>query len=450
MADVALPEVDVSLRAALEDKSRSDRDFWSFRRHFRGADPMAYYQYPAMMIPGMQRAILDLLVQLQPGIRSVFDPFIGSGTVVTEAMLAGLSVSCSDVNPLAVLVTRSKMGPFLADELREAVLGATARALGDRRRRCEAHFPYLTKWFDPAAVVALSRLRRSIRQENRSWARSFLWVCLAETVRRSSRSRTSTYKLHIRPQHELASLPSPLPLFREIAEHSLEGYHVRGQELEHRGHLDRGTYRWPVECALRDARVPAHGPFDLLMTSPPYGDNLSTVPYGQNSYLPLQWIDLDDIDPEAEPALLGSTYEIDNRSLGGRLPRGDMWAASESLRTRSPSLHKTMLGLTDLPVDRLSRVFGFVRDLDACLEPMLAALRPNAYLVFTLGNRRVGGRPVPLDAILAELLAPLGVRLVCRFERNIPTKRMASRNAIASTMRTESCHIFRYEPGGST
>ena len=35
--------------------------------------------------------------------------------------------------------------------------------------------------------------------------------------------------------------------------------------------------------------------YDLLVTSPPYGDNRTTVPYGQHAFLPLQWVELSDI-----------------------------------------------------------------------------------------------------------------------------------------------------------
>ena len=62
---------------------------------------------------------------------------------------------------------------------------------------------------------------------------------------------------------------------------------------------------------------PVQGGHDLLVTSPPYGDNPSTVPYGQYSYLPLQWIDLDDIHEDIDSSYLRSTHEIDTRSLGG-------------------------------------------------------------------------------------------------------------------------------------
>ena len=64
-------------------------------------------------------------------------------------------------------------------------------------------------------------------------------------------------------------------------------------------------------------------------------------------------------------------------------------------------------------------------------------------MIWTIGNRRVGGEPVPTDDILKEILLAKGVRAVTRFERKIPSKRMATRNTIASTMRGEAILVFR-------
>ena len=59
--------------------------------------------------------------------------------------------------------------------------------------------------------------------------------------------------------------------------------------------------------------------FNLLVTSPPYGDNQTTVTYGQFSYLPLQWIPFEDIDESIELDYLKTTQEIDSKSLGGQI-----------------------------------------------------------------------------------------------------------------------------------
>ena len=70
-------------------------------------------------------------------------------------------------------------------------------------------------------------------------------------------------------------------------------------------------------------------------------------------------------------------------------------------------------------------------------------LRRDAYLIWTVGNRRVAQRPVPLDNILTELLGHRGVVPIASIARTIPTKRMALKNNITDTMGAESILVFR-------
>jgi hypothetical protein len=64
-------------------------------------------------------------------------------------------------------------------------------------------------------------------------------------------------------------------------------------------------------------------------------------------------------------------------------------------------------------------------------------------MVWVLGNRRVGGRSVPLDAILGDLLRGRGAKRITEVRRRIPSKRMAVRNSVAATMANEMIVVFR-------
>jgi hypothetical protein len=48
-------------------------------------------RYPAMMVPCMQGDIIDVILAHRPGHCRVLDPFVGSGTVMTEALVRGLN-----------------------------------------------------------------------------------------------------------------------------------------------------------------------------------------------------------------------------------------------------------------------------------------------------------------------------------------------------------------------
>lgn len=66
--------------------------------------------YPAMMVPKMQREMLDVCLEhLQDTSIRLLDPFAGSGTILVEGMLRGLNIVGIDVNPLAIDIKEAGM-----------------------------------------------------------------------------------------------------------------------------------------------------------------------------------------------------------------------------------------------------------------------------------------------------------------------------------------------------
>ena len=57
--------------------------------------------------------------------------------------------------------------------------------------------------------------------------------------------------------------------------------------------------------------------FDLLVTSPPYGDSKTTVAYGQFSRLSLQWLDFENIEEDKSHET--NIIRIDSLLMGGKV-----------------------------------------------------------------------------------------------------------------------------------
>jgi hypothetical protein len=436
----------IALVEALEELASADK--WEFRSWAAREYSHGLFQYPAMMVPQMQR---ELIEELCDGDRrtTLYDPFVGSGTTLAEGMLQGLDFLGTDVNPLAILLCRAKAGPYFIEALETAGERVIEAARADKGVQIELDWDGWEKWFRHDVAIALSQLRRAIRAEGRQHRR-FLWVCLAETVRLTSNSRTSTVKLHTRPIEEIVKRAiDPLQVFSKVFERNLERFGEQRDELRDAGLLSpNGHYHGDVELHLHDISsgpAPAKAvDCEVLLTSPPYGDNVSTVPYGQHAYLPLQWIDFEDIDEGADPKhFLASTHAIDSMSLGAPL-KGALEAV-EPLRAASPSLDAILDELASEKRDRPMRVAAFWRDLETSLDHILASLAPCALMAWTVGNRRVGRRQVPMDSILTELLQLRGCTVVTTLQRVIPDcrKRMASRNSVASTMNAEKVLVLR-------
>ena len=439
-------KADTQLVKRLQRYTVEDPEYWSFRRNAVREHSHGMFQYPAMMVPQMQSRLIGEIMAVDGRVHCVYDPFVGAGTVLTEAILRGLDFQGCDLNPLAVLVSRVKAGPFFVEAFESRWKGVKTRAETDRCREVECEYPGWRKWFTVGVAIKLTRLMRAIRSEDALWSRRFFWVALGETVRLTSNSRTSTFKLHVRPAAEIAlRTVDPIAVFAAIVERNLARLRENASLLEASNRIRGGRYEGQVEVAWGDTSTDdqrnGQAKADLLVTSPPYGDNVTTVPYGQHAFLPLQWIDLDDIEADISRDFLSNTHAIDSRSLGGI--RSGALDRVENVCERSKSLTRLLRRLRDEPRDRALRVAAFWRDMDKCLLTVLQRLRKNAYMVWVVGERRVANRTIPMHTILAELIESRGGVPVTLLERRIPSKRMAVRNDISETMVRERVLIMR-------
>lgn len=434
-------------RALYGDDPRHEAEYWSFQGRAERKFAHGFLQYPAMMVPQMQGELIDLVRAQDPNIEHVWDPFVGAGTILAEVMLRGLRFTGNDINPLAVLVSQTKRGPFHVRATEEKLRTLFERIKADQAPNTDVDFAGRDKWFSPTAVAALCKIRRAIRSEPALWARRFFWVAMAECVRLTSNSRTSTYKLHIRPDlDQRRTREDVMQVFEKIIEKNfLHLQNFRGY-LEHQGFLKNGYYKNRIDVALADTanlqpKFIKSKDVDLIITSPPYGDNRTTVPYGQYSYLPLSWIDLADIDTKADKSILNSTNTIDSQSLGGSARFHSH--KSEQLCSKYSKYFELEGRLQSKSTDARKKVASFFYDFDSCIDPLLDRLKDNGLMVWTIGNRTVANTQIPFDSIFRQMMQSRGVKIIKEINRKIPSKRMAKKNNITETMTSELIIILR-------
>jgi hypothetical protein len=445
-----LPGIASAFRDRLLAPLDSDPDFWTFAADSRRTMGHAFFNYPAMMVPQVQGALLDAWIASDPDHKVVLDPFAGSGTVMTEAMLRGLDFRGVDINPLAILLLRVKARP-LAEVTLTRTLSDILTAVDQDRRASKLNFRGREKWFSDPVAVQLTRLHRGIAALPGQDVRRFFWVCLAATVRRVSNSRTSTFKLHKYPTDVLESrVVDTLAEFKDVANENITQATAQRRALADSELLTRsGRYAGRIQHRLADVRsIDAKrlaAGADLLMTSPPYGDNRTTVPYGQYAFLPLKWIDPADLDGGDELAtLIENPYRTDVASLGGR-PSGEVVDLLTQLSERSDSVREVSKLLKDMSGDGLRRFGTFVCDLDDAMRKINTQLRPGAFQCWTLGERSISSHRIPTTRIVAELAAAQGCSEVVTLTRAIPNgrKRMAIRNDSGSTIRSETILVMQ-------
>ena len=413
--------------------------------HNRNEFARRILNYPAMMVPSVQEPIIKSLSKTFKGEVSLLDPFMGASNTLVTGMKYGLNVFGQDINPLSVLLSKVKTSYYSQDELKSSEESIKYRIEKDTSIKKEVRFHNINKWFKNDVQIELSRLHRAIRQESNLEIRRFLWITLAEVIRLTSNDRTSTFKMHIRSKDELEKRTlSPIKYFFSILKRSITDLNNFCTVLSDNELIKEGKYIKDANVVWGDSlkAIDTEKTFDLLITSPPYGDNQTTVTYGQFSYLLLQWIPFEDIDDKITFDYLNTIQYIDSNSLGGKMI-DNFSEKKENLFQKSKTLKQLFDNFNIDEQIKAKKVINFVHDLDITIDNILLRLNKGAYMVWTIGNRNVNKQVVQNDNIIIDLLSSKKVKLITDLKRVILGKRMPGRNNFSNTMSKEKILIFK-------
>lgn len=401
--------------------------------------------YPAMMVPSVQEPIIEALSYALNKNVSLMDPFMGASNTLVTGMKYGMNVFGQDINPLSILLSQVKTSFYQKEELIDAEKRVISTINGENSDVIEISFINIDKWFTKDIQVELSKIYRAIRREQNLKIRKFFWVVLAETIRLTSNDRTSTFKMHMRPIEEINSRQiSAIKTFTSVSKKNIKNISDYISVLIQSGHIKKEKYVKNIDVVWGDtnSEIKTKKTFNLLVTSPPYGDNQTTVTYGQFSYLPLQWIPVEDIDDSIAIDYLKTAQSIDNKSLGGQV-KESINEIEERVFEKSKTLKKFVTQFKDNERKKAEKVTRFINDLDNSIDKMLPRMRKDSFLVWTIGNRNVNKQVVQNDLILKELFTHKGVSLFTDLEREILSKRMPGRNNFSNMMSKEKIIIFK-------
>lgn len=183
--------------------------------------------------------------------------------------------------------------------------------------------------------------------------------------------------------------------------------------------------------------------FDLVLTSPPYGDNHTTVSYGQYSVMPLRWIVCSDIDDTFDETVLSTLYGIDNVSLGGKYTNQSMTKKRKKVLLKSKTLKKQSQEIESLADKQVNKLVAFYSDYDLFLSAISRKMKPGAVSVWTLGNRKIAKQEILMNEIMIELSSHYQLSLVTNFSRKILNKRMPEISAYTGENKTSQTTMTR-------
>jgi hypothetical protein len=248
------------------------------RAHVHG-----FHAYPARLHPITAARLIDLV-----SAPHILDPFCGSGTVLVEAMIAGMRATGIDLNPVAVRLSACKTRIRTEDGLRDLVSAAErVRAHADDRRKKKAGATRRydredVRLFEPHVLLELDGIASGIRAEKDPHTRRDLEMVLSAILVKVSRKQSDTSQ---------ASAPRRL-----AAGWTAKLFVRKTEELARRA----GDFNKLVPSGTRSARVLmgdalraeriADASIGAIITSPPYA---ATYDYLAHHALRMRWLGLE-------------------------------------------------------------------------------------------------------------------------------------------------------------
>ena len=380
---------------------------WDFTK----ADTKTYthclHNYPAMMIPQIAR---ELLNRYGTPNGWVLDPYCGTGTSLVEASMFGMnSVGC-DINPLVRLIATAKTTPIALQVLKCYLndLNNSIFQVGFLGTVPPTPIPdvlNLANWFSKDVTERLAFLRTSINAIADEAVRNFCWVAFSETVRECSYTRNGEFKLYRMPTQKMEAFqPDVFGIFQSKLIRNR-----RGVEAYLRKKKEVDIFISGKNTANREApeNRPSKG-FDLIITSPPYGDSQTTVAYGQFSRLSADWIGLPD------------SRKVDRRSMGG---------SPKASRLCDSPVNSAIEAIRAVDEKRARQVEAFYIDLESSINAVAPLLAKRSTICYVVGNRRVKGVTLPTDEFISFAFGKHGFLHEETIVRNIPNKRMPKKNS---------------------
>ena len=163
---------------------------------------------------------------------------------------------------------------------------------------------------------------------------------------------------------------------------------------------------------------------NLIVTSPPYGEETHTMSYSRFAKLSLLWMG---INPKEV-----NRYVI--KTLGG----GEV-----TPRPHSELLDKTIEAISIKNSQRSKEVFSFLWDYAKCLKQMFRVLVNGGYCCIVIGDRTAAGIVVSNGDLTIELGKQVGFECVQTYQRQIPKKVLPRKDYKVELINRENIIILR-------
>lgn len=359
------------------------------------------------LTPAYSVKVVEELIEQCDEPQRIFDPFCGTATTALSAAYHGHEATTTDINPFLVWLGKAKTATYSRKEVESAMgMGQKAAKLAFGGA---APFPTppihnIERWWSAESLAFLRGLLSGIDAVSKpqSPERTLLLIAFCRSLITLSNAAFNHQSMSFKDHHHLPVL-SP---------DQLAGAFLADVEFVREGALDNPEGK--ARILLADSRSPAvavKGPFDMVITSPPYVNRMSYI-------------------RELRPYMYWLGYLVNGRDAGELdwSAIGGTWgvATSRLLTWRQDENSYLDPALTEL-VERVAHednkngpllanyIAKYFDDMWAHFRLLTPTLAPGAELHYIVGNSTFYGVLLPAEEFYASMLRRLGfVDVECR------------------------------------
>lgn len=378
------------------------------------------HKYPATMLPQIG---IELLKEFSISKGKLLDPYCGSGSSFASGLECGITEMFGfDMNPLAILISKVKFTKISVDTIIETKIKLrddVFEFVKDENNLYKLPLPNVTNpnfWFSKEVLHNLNILKYFIYKIENEKVRNFFTLPFSETVRECSFTRNNEFKLFkMKAEDILKFNPDVFGVYFKKLNDTIFIYtNIYFPKLTNDVNVKVNYSKFEV----------SENSFDVVLTSPPYGDSRTTVAYGQFSTLSNEWTGID------------YARKIDGMLMGG---------------IKSKQMYESGI-MADYIVEvqkedkkRALEVSSFYVDLESSIKKIASSIKKGGKSIYVVGNRTVKNIQLPTDQFIAEKFEENGLTHLLTYERALTSKSMPSKNSPTNkTGKTVNTMLFEY------
>lgn len=359
------------------------------------------HPYPAMLHPLLVDYLLGRYAKKDS---IIFDPFCGSGVTLVQSAVNGYDSIGFDINPLALLIAKVKTSKYDSIKLQDEFMDFKKSVLKSKKTNIPP-IKNIDYWYSKDVINDLGKIRAVLKSKEYKY-QDFFVVCFAFICRKQSLTRNGEFKRYRLKEDKVKTFENKV--FEKMFDH-IENM----IDIFSKSDIPKKVSR-PI-LANSELKISPKIKYDVVITSPPYGDSRTTVAYGEYSSFGSEWTD--DLNNYG-----GNDYKVDKESVG------KVGTINKELQK-----HKVLTGTIDkinkIDSKRADDVFYFFNGYYNVVKNVVENLNKKGKVCFVVGNRTVKGCQIPMDQITASFLESMGLKFEGIYVRDILNKVMPSQNS---------------------